>query len=603
MLSQMAVEESKYSVGWNGALEFATTGNSFGSKLLDFDFKFIVPKKCFKTKELDEQTKLLFDSKFESLLSELRKMTPDVCKTNFETLFRYMFYSRVFRETGKASRLGFYYLFERLYNEYPQTCCSMLKLLPEYGYFGDLNYLMEHINKPDVINSGTDVFINHLNSDCMLVFGKMLKDVTKEDIQYVKDSNLKVNNLSLASKWLKRENKQNSKYRNYIIEKVYNITLNKSNTMNYYQMMLRKVTSLLSKYIDVVEQKMCSNRFSEINMSHIPSNAMTKYVKALANEKLDEPVGSDDEDTGNRYPDNIDRIQARKNLLETILNKEINGITVDIRRMADSVMKDLNNINLSNMKRKTVSAQFNAMVSKLKEKIDSIVSDNSIDPRDVIGMVDVSGSMVSANVLNIAVMLGIIGAHLSNNFNGLLMTFTDNPKIVKLDMSGKSDIYDHFKQIMEGPVGYSTNLQACFDMLLDVTKQSNIKSTSVGIVMYTDCQINEIAKVDGNNQYYDKLYEKTIVGYVGNKYKEAGYDVPRLVFWNLNGMTPGFPAGGTSLGIQMVSGYSQSLMNQVFSGKFTYENNVVKVDPLETLLKVLYSKHYDKVTNELNTYL
>jgi hypothetical protein len=139
-------------------------------------------------------------------------------------------------------------------------------------------------------------------------------------------------------------------------------------------------------------------------------------------------------------------------------------------------------------------------------------------------------------------------------------------------------------------------------LLLDVTKQSKIKSTSVGIVMYTDCQINQIAKVDGNNQYYDKLYEKTIVGYVGNKYKEAGYDVPRLVFWNLNGMTPGFPAEANSLGIQMVSGYSQTLMNQVFTGEFTYENNVVKVDPLETLLKALYSEYYDKVAEKIDKY-
>jgi len=434
-----------------------------------------------------------------------------------------------------------------------------------------------------------------MNTDCMVVFGKQFKDVKLDDLNNVTTNK----HISLASKWLRRENRKKSNHRNNIIEKLYEVKLDNTNT-NYYQMMLRKVVSTLSRIVDVIEQKMCDNRFSEINMSHVPSGAMTKYVKALANEKIDVPLDDSEEENGNRYPDNMDRVQARKNLLETILNKEINGITVDIRRMADSILKEYNNKNLSKTKRKTVAAQFNAMITKLNEKVDASITNTMVDPRDVIGMVDVSGSMQSANVLGIAIMLGIIGAHLSNNFNGLLMTFTDNPLILKLDMSGQSDIYDHFNAVLEGPVGYSTNLQACFDLLLEITKKSNIKSTSVGVVMYTDCQINQIAKVsDSGKMYTDKLYEETIVGYVGAKYKEAGYDVPRLVFWNLSSSTPGFPAQSNSTGIQMVSGYSQTLMNQVFTGDFTYVDNKVKVDPLETLLKTVYSEYYDKVATLL----
>ena len=162
VMSQMALEEKQhveqYVVGWNGALEFATTGNNFGSQLLNFDFKFVVPKECFKHKKLDSNTIETFDKLLKPIINGLKSQSGDVYKQNLETLFRYLFYSRAFRESGKGSRLGFYYLFERLYQEFPEISNSMLQLLPEYGYFGDLNHLMDII--PEVTNTVTDIYVN-----------------------------------------------------------------------------------------------------------------------------------------------------------------------------------------------------------------------------------------------------------------------------------------------------------------------------------------------------------------------------------------------------------------------------------------------------------
>jgi hypothetical protein len=139
-----------------------------------------------------------------------------------------------------------------------------------------------------------------------------------------------------------------------------------------------------------------------------------------------------------------------------------------------------------------------------------------------------------------------------------------------------------------------------------VTQKSDVKATSMGVVMYTDCQINTLVKFepyDNQNKHmstFNQMFNETIVGYVGSQYKAAGYDQPRLIFWNLNSDTPGFPAEANSTGIQMVSGFSQTLMNQVFTGEFVYEemedgSRKATVTPEETLMKALYSPYYDKV--------
>jgi hypothetical protein len=486
-----------------------------------------------------------------------------------------------------------------------------------------------------------DVYIKHMNSDCMILFGKEVAKVTSSDLEYFKKQDMtefmKGKHVSLAFKWLKSSGKHNSKHRIDILTKVYypngglkDFLLSKDPMMillgekrlNWCDMMLRKIKSCVGTVLNVVEQKMCHNRFSDIDMASVPAGAMTKYTKAFSNELLKEAVPEWMDDTGNRYPDNQDRVAARANLLKAIEEKGLKGLVADIRKMADEIFTNVyqrGNPIVTKMKRLAVASQFKDLITRLKEKVDAVVTQQQadaatkgttfIDPRDVLGMVDVSGSMSSAGVLSLAIMLGVIGAHLSDTFRGMVMTFTDNPAIIRLDLEN-GDVYDHFMKVLTSPVGYSTNLKACFDLLLDVTKKSGVKATSMGIVMYTDCQINTLVKFgphDNQNKEmsnFNRLFNETIIGYVGSQYKEAGYDQPRLIFWNLNSSTPGFPAEAGSTGIQMVSGFSQTLMNQVFTGEFVYEemedgSRKVLITPEETLMKALYSPYYDKVGDVL----
>jgi hypothetical protein len=315
-------DKSTFVDTWNGAKEFRNMGSSFLTKLVEFDFKFVIPKECFKTRILDKDTRNIFDTHYANLIATLNFKDTH----HYETLFRYLFYSRGFRDTGKGSRLGFYYLFEKLHYDFPKICNSMLSLIPEYGCFADLDNLVELIGDK-ILQDVIDVYVKHMNLDCIILFGKEVAKVTINDLETFLKKNviefMKGKQLSLAFKWLKSSGKHNSKHRLDILTKIYfpngglKELLESNETekaligrkrLCWCDMMLRKIKSCVGTVLDVVEQKMCSNHFSEINMSSVPAGAMTKYTKAFSNELLKKDVSKEMDDTGNRHPDNKDLI-------------------------------------------------------------------------------------------------------------------------------------------------------------------------------------------------------------------------------------------------------------------------------------------------------
>jgi hypothetical protein len=68
-----------------------------------------------------------------------------------------------------------------------------------------------------------------------------------------------------------------------------------------------------------------------------------------------------------------------------------------------------------------------------------------------------------------------------------------------------------------------------------------------------------------------------------NTFADAGYQLPRLVFWNVNSRTGTIPVKENDLGVALVSGFSTNLVKMVMSNK---------TDPYECLLETLNSPRY-----------
>jgi len=76
---------------------------------------------------------------------------------------------------------------------------------------------------------------------------------------------------------------------------------------------------------------------------------------------------------------------------------------------------------------------------------------------------------------------------------------------------------------------------------------------------------------------------------IQGKYKQAGYAMPTIVFWNVNGTINDFPVSHEENGTVLVSGFSPSILKDlVQSGDFS--------NPLTFLRKVLDAERYNVLT-------
>ena len=650
-------------VTWNGDINFSSLGNDFQSALLALDQKMVLPESSRKTGELDVKTECILDNLFKSFTTTVTSLGDVERAKAYGLMFRYLFYLRSVRVAGKKSRLLFYYLFKKLHGVFPATSVALVELVPDFGYFGDLDALIEAMQDyPDVVNAAINVYIKYLDADCQLIFAKPLNKVSKDEAQ---DLNVHLKTmtteqirafvgsrrLSLAAKWFKREGKHNSAHRDEVVIQVYFPNggirdLQKSSIaaaqqlakkrLNYCQMVFRNVITTLSQCVLVGEQMMCeqddSHRtWSDIDHETAPAKFLTKYRKALANEDLKIPVHEHQLETGNRFATNSDRVQCRKNLLATLIKGKLKGAAQDIDRLSKIVYEHLGpslschravrvciGHTLSSTERALISAQWNDLVTKLKGEIIELIEQAQtdatstgtqfIDPRNVIPVIDTSGSMNSAHVQDKAVGLGILASHLST-MPGCLISFSEKPQVFNLDMSGNADVFDHFVTIMNGPTGLSTNIDATYDVMLRLMKSAGVSKTDFAMLFLTDGQFDsQVQYSDSEDRAYGCYREsaiakfgKTALGRLEAKFTEAGYSMPRTIFWNLNAQSPGFPASGVSRGVQLVSGYSQALMIQVFTGDYAYEleddgTYKVSVDPWTGFYKAITNVGYDPVS-------
>ena len=77
---------------------------------------------------------------------------------------------------------------------------------------------------------------------------------------------------------------------------------------------------------------------------------------------------------------------------------------------------------------------------------------------------------------------------------------------------------------------------------------------------------------------------------IQNKYAFYGYEMPRLVFWNVCSRTNTIPIQQSRAGVALVSGFNPAVYNMVLSNE---------IDPYQCLLKQINDKRYEAVEKAL----
>ena len=86
--------------------------------------------------------------------------------------------------------------------------------------------------------------------------------------------------------------------------------------------------------------------------------------------------------------------------------------------------------------------------------------------------------------------------------------------------------------------------------------------------------------------YATEAPDKVVFEVWQNKYKEEGFTMPKLVFWNVDSRTNTIPVNQNENGVILVSGFSKNIVDMVMSPQ---------IDPYKVLLDRLMNERYNVV--------
>ena len=129
------------------------------------------------------------------------------------------------------------------------------------------------------------------------------------------------------------------------------------------------------------------------------------------------------------------------------------------------------------------------------------------------------------------------------------MTFSEKPSIVKV----KGDtVCQKIANIRSAPWGYNTDLEKAFDMVLKIAVQNHVSPEEMvkSLVIVSDMEID--AACGSSWSFYDKMKDK---------FRASGYEIPNVVFWNVNSRHDIFHADSDRPGVQLCSGQTGAFLS------------------------------------------
>ncbi len=292
----------------------------------------------------------------------------------------------------------------------------------------------------------------------------------------------------------------------------------------------------------VVETQMCAKEWDAINFSHVPSVAASRYKKAFNRNTptyaayVASLVKGDNPEV---------KVNAAAVYPYDVLKGRINSYGVSF----DKTEMDL--------------------VQKQWEALPNFVGDANILP-----LVDVSGSMTcpagkntKLSCLEVAVSLGLYLADKNTGkFKDTFLTFSNKPELLHL----KGNINQKIDQMVKSKWEMNTDMIAAFKKILEVAVKGNVPQEEMPsmVLILSDMQFDQCVE-----------YDDSALQAIERTYRNAGYEMPKVVFWNLNSSYGNAPVKFNESGTALVSGFSPAIVKPLLSGdmnSFTPEAVMLK---------------------------
>lgn len=348
---------------------------------------------------------------------------------------------------------------------------------------------------------------------------------------------------SLLAKWLKSEN--TSSYESRMLA-------NKTRAafgMNHRQ--YRKTLSVLRERINIVERLMSAGKWDEIEFDKIPSRAGFIYRNAFARHDIERMKSEKEIKTYEDFMKDENTTVNAKDLYPYEVVAKAYNLTHD-----SYWWRPDNNFELEN------SVERNA-INKYWDNLTDYFNGCTLD---ALCMIDTSGSMWGTEAsapINVAISLGLYAAERARGpFAGHYISFSRQPQLIE---TKGVDFCDKVQRIYKTNLCENTNIEAAFEMVLQTAIKNRCKQSDMpkSIIVISDMEF------DSQRGYYGKS-TKTLMENIADRWMQYGYDMPNLVYWNVEARHNNIPMTVKD-GVTFVSGFSPILFEQIMKGKTGYD--------------------------------
>lgn len=422
---------------------------------------------------------------------------------------------------GKGDRAPFIRGMGWVSQNQPAWFQANLDIVPTYGRWLDVVELLPHVEPKHAT---------------------LLINLLAEQLQADVASMSQGEPVTLAAKWVPTEKKKWDVKCN-TTERLC-LALYGDASSQYRKKFRTEVISPLRQYIDIVERRMCTGDWENINFSKVPSVAMTKLRKAFA------------KNAPETFEAWLEQVKAGE--------KKINASQVYPHTLVTHYYG----------KYVAIDGVDDVIEEQWKEIVKATSELGTFNRSLVIS--DVSASM-SGTPMEVSVALGILIASLTAPpFDGLVITFSEYPKFHTL--RNLKTLQEKVESVRNMNWGGTTDLQKVFTMVLQRAVEYSIPSDSMPTRLYilSDMQFNQCDRGQTN---YAAIREK---------YATHGYAMPEIVFWNLRSdNTRDLPVAGDESGAALISGFSPAILKAVMAGQ--------EITPWTVMRNAIDDARYDLV--------
>jgi hypothetical protein len=366
---------------------------------------------------------------------------------------------------------------------------------------------------------------------------KDMWEVMKKQFEEDLDNMSKGNAVSLLAKWIKTADASSDRTRQLGI-----LTAHK---LGYSVYNFKRIVRALRKHIGVVEGLMSTGQWDKIKYPEVPSRAMLIYRNAFRRH---------DEERFNQF--------AQKAVTG---EEKINSATLFPYDLIERFIDNWNwRVKVKGTEEQILQAQWDQLPNYVEPGTNAIV------------MADTSASMTGRPICT-ALGLAIYFAQRNTGvYKDLFMTFSNRPTYKKI--KGKT-LRQIFSNLNYNGWEMNTDCEAAFKLILKTAVENDVPAEEMpkSLIIISDMEFDHC----GNKRwtFYDKMKAK---------FAKHGYEIPTIIFWNVNSRNDVFHADKNKKGVILVSGQS--------TGTFKNLIGSIGMTPMDFLRKTICSKRYEPIT-------